>query len=61
MSEPCETCGQPAVCSIQDMQEIEPVKDRDGRLWMQWELVGLVRYFCAEHERKPVLHAKRGK
>ena len=55
----CEKCGAPATVELCDMREIEPVRAADGRLWAEFEVIGL-HSFCDKHARPPLIVWRSG-
>lgn len=50
----CEVCGADFLVMVQDVLEVEPIADDNGRLWERWVADGEVHYFCEEHNRLPI-------
>ena len=45
----CDICGEPATHGARDLRETEPIEDKDGRLWANWESDSPWRWRCDEH------------
>ena len=45
----CDICGKPATNSARDIQELEPIEGKDGRLWANWQGIGEWKFGCDEH------------
>ena len=50
MAHTCEVCGEPAVVSVCDIRETEPVVS-DGKVFANWERVGEPRHYCKKHRQ----------